>query len=129
MPTEGANNNNTAESLLAEDEPIPFVVKNPESTAPVLLVCDHASRRFPRALGTMGLTRVFCEGGGTLAAALIAADLVDELSLVSAGCAIGAEGTPALGAMGIATLSEAPRYDLSETRVLGGDVLSRWTRF
>lgn len=80
------------------------------------------------ALGKAGLTRVFCEGGGTLAAALIAADLVDEVSLMSAGCVIGAEGTPALGAMGIAALGEAPRYDLIETRMLGGDVLSRWGR-
>jgi diaminohydroxyphosphoribosylaminopyrimidine deaminase/5-amino-6-(5-phosphoribosylamino)uracil reductase len=59
------------------------------------------------ALGEAGLTRVFCEGGGTLAAALLAADLVDTLWLVTAG-AIGAEGTPAVGAMGVAALSEAP---------------------
>ena len=55
MPTEGTDNNLAKTPLLAEDEPAPFVVRNPESTAPILLVCDHASRRFPRALGTMGL--------------------------------------------------------------------------
>lgn len=55
MPTEGTDNNPTNESLLTADEPQPFVVRNPESTAPVLLVCDHASRLFPKALGTMGL--------------------------------------------------------------------------
>ncbi|MCU4653160.1 bifunctional diaminohydroxyphosphoribosylaminopyrimidine deaminase/5-amino-6-(5-phosphoribosylamino)uracil reductase RibD [Roseibacterium sp. SDUM158016] len=80
------------------------------------------------ALGEAGLTRVFCEGGGTLAAALLAGDLVDEISLVTAGKAIGAEGTPAVGAMGIAALSEAPPFRLESTRILGGDVLSRWTR-
>ncbi len=32
-----------------------------------------------QALGEAGLTRVFCEGGGALAASLLAADLVDEL--------------------------------------------------
>lgn len=80
------------------------------------------------ALGQAGLTRVFSEGGGTLAAALLAADLVDELFLVTAGRAIGAEGTPAVGAMGIAALTEAPQFGLAETRTLGDDVLSRWTR-
>ena len=44
------------------------------------------------ALGGAGLTRVFCEGGGTLAAALLAADLVETLWLVTAGRAIGAGG-------------------------------------
>jgi diaminohydroxyphosphoribosylaminopyrimidine deaminase/5-amino-6-(5-phosphoribosylamino)uracil reductase len=81
-----------------------------------------------RALGGAGLTRVFCEGGGTLAAALLAADLVDELVVMSAGVALGAEARPALGALGIERLDAAPRYRLVETRPLGGDVLHRWVR-
>jgi diaminohydroxyphosphoribosylaminopyrimidine deaminase/5-amino-6-(5-phosphoribosylamino)uracil reductase len=80
------------------------------------------------ALGEAGLTRVFCEGGGTLAAALLAGNLVDELALVTAGRAVGAEGTPAVGAMGVAALSEAPEFRLLECRRLGSDVLSRWER-
>ena len=42
-------------SLLADDEPAPFEVVNGESKRPILLVCDHASRVIPRALGDMGL--------------------------------------------------------------------------
>jgi diaminohydroxyphosphoribosylaminopyrimidine deaminase/5-amino-6-(5-phosphoribosylamino)uracil reductase len=80
------------------------------------------------ALGDAGLTRVFCEGGGTLAAALLAADLVDEFALITAGKAIGAEGTPGIGAMGIAALSEAPRFRLRFERRLDADVLSVWDR-
>jgi diaminohydroxyphosphoribosylaminopyrimidine deaminase/5-amino-6-(5-phosphoribosylamino)uracil reductase len=80
------------------------------------------------ALGEAGLTRVFCEGGGTLAAALLAGDLVDEVSLVRAGRALGAEGTPAVGAMGIAALADAPRLDLRTVRRLGADVLTGWSR-
>lgn len=79
-------------------------------------------------LGTAGLTRVFCEGGGALAASLLAADLVDELVGFTAGIAIGAEGTPAIGALGLERLDAAPRFDLVETRALGGDVLHRWRR-
>jgi predicted N-formylglutamate amidohydrolase len=47
--------NNTHPSLLTSSEPSPFYVVNPLAEAPVLLVCDHASCRFPQALGDMGL--------------------------------------------------------------------------
>ncbi|SNR28089.1 bifunctional diaminohydroxyphosphoribosylaminopyrimidine deaminase/5-amino-6-(5-phosphoribosylamino)uracil reductase RibD [Puniceibacterium sediminis] len=79
-------------------------------------------------LGKAGLTRVFCEGGGTLAATLLAADLVDELVGFTAGIAIGAEGRPGIGAMGIGRLAQAPRFDLIETRAVGADVMHRWQR-
>jgi diaminohydroxyphosphoribosylaminopyrimidine deaminase / 5-amino-6-(5-phosphoribosylamino)uracil reductase len=80
------------------------------------------------ALAENGLTRVFCEGGGTLAASLLLADVVDELIVFSAGMGIGAEGMPALAAMGIDTLSDAPRFDLIEVTQVGADVMSRWSR-
>lgn len=79
-------------------------------------------------LGAAGLTRVFCEGGGALAASLLGADLVDELVGFTAGLAIGAEGLPGVGAMGLGRLQEAPRFTLIEARQIGGDVLHRWGR-
>lgn len=79
-------------------------------------------------LGQAGLTRVFCEGGGALAASLLAADLVDELVGFTAGLAIGAEGLPVIGAMGLERLTAAPRFKLVETRAVGPDILHRWTR-
>ncbi len=81
-----------------------------------------------RKLGEAGLTRVFCEGGGALAASLLAADLVDELVGFAAGLAIGAEGLPAIGALGLDRLENAPRFDLIETRAVGADVMHRWRR-
>lgn len=80
------------------------------------------------ALAAAGLTRVFCEGGGMLAASLLAADCVDELVVMAAGCVLGAEGQPAIGALGISQLADAPRFDLVETRAVAGDVLHHWTR-
>ena len=76
--------------------------------------------------GAAGLTRVLCEGGGALAASLLQADLVDELVGFTAGIVLGAEGTPGLGALGLAALSEAPGFALSEVRPCGGDILHRW---
>jgi diaminohydroxyphosphoribosylaminopyrimidine deaminase / 5-amino-6-(5-phosphoribosylamino)uracil reductase len=80
------------------------------------------------ALGEAGLTRVFCEGGGALAASLLAERLVDELVGFTAGLALGAEGWPALAALGVSRLAEAPRFDLVDTRAVGGDVMHRWVR-
>ena len=81
-----------------------------------------------QAIGGLGLTRIFCEGGGALAASLLAADLVDDLVVFSAGLALGVEGRPALGAMGIDSLSAAPRFRLRNTQQIGADVMHRWYR-
>ena len=48
-------NNTTDTNLLTSSEPSPFYVVNPLAQTPILLVCDHASCRFPQALGDMGL--------------------------------------------------------------------------
>ena len=79
-------------------------------------------------LAQAGLTRIFCEGGGGLAASLLGAGLVDELVCFSAGLALGAEGMPMLGAMGVDALHNAPRFSLLETRTLGEDAMQRWQR-
>ena len=78
------------------------------------------------ALAKKGLTRVFCEGGGALAASLLDAGLVDELVVMTAGFAFGAEGKPALGALGLSTLAEARRFRLVEHRAVGRDIMHRW---
>lgn len=80
------------------------------------------------ALGALGITRAMCEGGGQIAAALLRADLVDELFWVAAGAVIGAEGLPGIGPLGLTALSGAPRFARQETRPVGADVLTRWTR-
>ncbi|MBK5928853.1 bifunctional diaminohydroxyphosphoribosylaminopyrimidine deaminase/5-amino-6-(5-phosphoribosylamino)uracil reductase RibD [Rhodobaculum claviforme] len=80
------------------------------------------------ALGAAGLTRVFCEGGGQLAAALLAADLVDALHLFTAGVALGGDGRAMLGALGVDRLAAAPRLRLLRAEALAGDVLQLWER-
>lgn len=58
MPTEGTPSGVADGPLLAGDEPAAFKVINPTATVPLILVCDHASRRIPRALETLGLDPV-----------------------------------------------------------------------
>jgi predicted N-formylglutamate amidohydrolase len=43
------------QTLLAPDEPPPFEVVEARAPSPYLILCDHASRRIPRALGTLGV--------------------------------------------------------------------------
>lgn len=79
-------------------------------------------------LGAQGLTRIFCEGGGALAASLLEADLVDTLVGFTAGVVIGAEGLPGIGALGVSKLTHAPRFTLQSTQAIGPDILHIWTR-
>ena len=79
-----------------------------------------------RALSARGLTRILCEGGGQLAAALIRAGLVDQVILHSAGALIGDEGRPAFGTLALIALAQAPRLTLLSERRLGNDVETRW---
>lgn len=79
-------------------------------------------------LGRRGITRVLCEGGGQLAAALLAEGLVDELVGHTAGVILGGDGRAAVAPMELAALADAPRFRLAETRALGGDVFHRWVR-
>lgn len=79
-----------------------------------------------QVLGQAGLTRILCEGGAGLAAALIRAGLVDELAHFSAGALIGAEGTAAVGPLGIAALGDAPRLRQLSVQAIGQDTLTRW---
>lgn len=81
-----------------------------------------------QALGAAGLTRVFSEGGGAMAATLIHQHLVDELVCFTAGLVLGAEGKPMLGAMGLDRLADAERFDLVQNRQIGRDMMSVWRR-
>ncbi len=77
-------------------------------------------------LATLGLTRIFCEGGATLAASLIRRHLVDDLITFTAGKLIGASGHPALAALPDAPLKDLPALTLKETRQIGPDTMSHW---
>lgn len=79
-----------------------------------------------QALAKEGVTSVFCEGGGQLAASLLSAGLVDTLVVFSAGAALGAEGQPGLGAMGLERLGDMPRFDCTSLEAVGADILSIW---
>jgi len=79
-------------------------------------------------LAEKGLTRVFCEGGGKLAASLLEAGLVDQLIGFSAGLVLGAQGLPGVAGLNVPRLQDAPRFELQECHPLGGDLMHVWQR-
>jgi diaminohydroxyphosphoribosylaminopyrimidine deaminase/5-amino-6-(5-phosphoribosylamino)uracil reductase len=79
-------------------------------------------------LAACGVTRVLCEGGAALAAALLRANLVDEIAWFTAGLAIGAEGAAAIGPLALGSLSTSARFTLADCETLGNDTLSLWRR-
>jgi len=51
-PSRGTN---PSERLLEDDEPPAFEVYGADARSPYVIACDHASRRIPRALGSLGV--------------------------------------------------------------------------
>lgn len=97
------------------------------------ILCDTTgngidTRSVMQNLAAKGITRVFCEGGGALAASLLAAGLVDDIVVFHAGRVIGADGTPAVAPLGVTALSAAPQFDLVDMRRIGADIMHRWSR-
>lgn len=79
-------------------------------------------KRALRRLAQEGLTEVLVEGGGELGAALLRADLVDELHWFSAPLLLGGHARPALAELEVRALARAPRLDLVQVRRVGADV-------
>ncbi len=80
------------------------------------------------ALAAEGLSRLFVEGGGQVAASFIRCDLVDALEWFRAPMLIGGEGRPGVGALAIAALALAPHFRRVEVREVGPDLWERYTR-
>jgi diaminohydroxyphosphoribosylaminopyrimidine deaminase / 5-amino-6-(5-phosphoribosylamino)uracil reductase len=91
--------------------------------------CGHVDLAAGLALlGARGLTRIFCEGGPHLAAALVAPDLVDEVVLFRSDKVLGEAGVRALDPASRAALTDAARYRCSETGRIGADSYMTYQR-
>ena len=79
-------------------------------------------------LGDRGLTRVLCEGGGRLAAALIEDDLVDESSATPRAWCSGPRRSPRSPGSRSRRCSWRPASGSSTPTPVGPDLRSRWRR-
>jgi diaminohydroxyphosphoribosylaminopyrimidine deaminase/5-amino-6-(5-phosphoribosylamino)uracil reductase len=83
------------------------------------------------ALGLMlehGIERVLCEGGGHLAASLIAAEVVDRIEWFRAPIVLGAEGRSGVAALALSSLADAPQFKRVALRELGPDIWESYER-
>ena len=81
-----------------------------------------------RFLGKRGLTRVFCEGGPSVAAALIGQGLADEVILLTSPERLGRPGVLGLEFQAAARLADPRSYHLAGTRMIGAERLTRHER-
>ena len=81
-----------------------------------------------RLLTEGGITRLLVEGGGTLIAALLRANLVEVVLAHRAPILIGGDGVPAVGPLGLARVAEAPRFVAALSMRQGDDMVEYFLR-
>jgi len=75
-----------------------------------------------------GVSSIFVEGGGQVAGSFLRCGLVDAIEWFRAPMLIGEEGRPAIGALALAGLADAPHFRRTEVRELGPDLWERYER-
>ena len=81
-----------------------------------------------RELARRGITRVLVEGGARLAASLLHDDLVDEVIWFRAPSILGGDAVAAVDALRVDDLDHLRRYDRTDVRYLGKDVVETLVR-
>jgi diaminohydroxyphosphoribosylaminopyrimidine deaminase/5-amino-6-(5-phosphoribosylamino)uracil reductase len=81
-----------------------------------------------KTLGAQGLTRIFCEGGPHLAAALIARKLADVVTLFQSPTRLDEPGLQALDAASRAALADTGIYRKAAQGYAGDDIYSDYER-
>jgi diaminohydroxyphosphoribosylaminopyrimidine deaminase / 5-amino-6-(5-phosphoribosylamino)uracil reductase len=79
-------------------------------------------------LATRGITRLMVEGGPTIAAAFLAADLVDEAVLSRSSMTIGPDGIDALDGLPLTALTQSPRLRSRGVETVGSDSVETFER-
>jgi diaminohydroxyphosphoribosylaminopyrimidine deaminase/5-amino-6-(5-phosphoribosylamino)uracil reductase len=79
-------------------------------------------------LGNRGITRLMVEGGPTIAASFVAADLVDEAAMFRSNVTIGAAGIDALEGLPLTAVTASPRFVRRGIETVGEDRLETFER-
>ena len=81
-----------------------------------------------KLLAEGGITRLMVEGGPTLAAAVVTADLVDEAVLFQSPKDVGADGIDALEGLPLTALTQSPRLVSVSCKAIGTDMCEVFER-
>lgn len=79
-------------------------------------------RQALKVLAERGLLRILVEGGGQVAAALLRSGLVQRIEWFRAPIILGSEGRPAVGALSLDFLREAPTFCRERVVTVGQDL-------
>lgn len=119
-----------ADGTLFDDQPLRVVVGERDLRPGARVLDDsaptwHLRTRDPKEvltrLADAEIHHVWLEGGPTMAAAFLAAGLVDEVIAYVAPVFLG-RGRPSVGDLGITTITDALRLEPTDITVLGTDV-------
>lgn len=92
-----------------------------DASAPTTHLPTHDVIDVLDQLQERGVHHALVEGGPTLAAAFLRADVVDEVVAYVAPAFLGA-GPPALGDLGVTTIEQARRLTMTDVRRVGPDL-------
>jgi diaminohydroxyphosphoribosylaminopyrimidine deaminase/5-amino-6-(5-phosphoribosylamino)uracil reductase len=81
-----------------------------------------------KLLAERGITRLMVEGGPTLAAAFVSADLVDEAVLFQSPKNVGADGIDALEGLPLNALTQSPQLVSVSCKAVGADMCEIFER-
>jgi diaminohydroxyphosphoribosylaminopyrimidine deaminase/5-amino-6-(5-phosphoribosylamino)uracil reductase len=85
---------------------------------------EHALER----LADAGIGSILVEGGGQVAASFLRCGLVERIEWFRAPILLGGEGRPAIGALALEALAEAPRFKRVAVEALGPDLWERYEK-
>lgn len=92
---------------------------------------DENGHPDPRAvlatLAEEGITRLLIEGGGVVAASFLRLRLVDEMVWFRAATVMGGDGLPAIAALGVDRVDDAPFARRISVEPMGEDVIERYS--
>ena len=80
------------------------------------------------AIAELGITRLLVEGGGTVAAALLDAKLVDEIAWFTAPTLIGGDGVAGIGGLSVQRIADMHSFREISSRQLGSNTLTVYRR-
>lgn len=80
------------------------------------------------ALEAEDIGSVLVEGGGQVAASFLRCELVDAIEWFRAPIILGGEGRPAVGALALTALGDAPKFRRVSAEAVGDDLWERYER-
>jgi diaminohydroxyphosphoribosylaminopyrimidine deaminase/5-amino-6-(5-phosphoribosylamino)uracil reductase len=119
----------------ARDIPTYVVTPGPPESALTkagvrILITPGPDRPDPKAvvaeLSGLGLNNLMIEGGGEVAASFLRAGVIDRIEWFRAPLILGGEGRPAIGALALEHLADAPRFKRIEVSSVGEDLWERY---